>query len=220
MNVLGRVLLLVVGIAMMSTGVSLTVFSGLGTTPGSAPAVTIAAIAGVSVGTISMTFNVFYVVSQMLLLRRRYQWVQVLQLATGALFSSIIDVSSFTLRWLGVNPSNYLEQVGLAILGTLAMGIGIGFQVHAKLINLPPEGFVLAITTELRRIVGPNERLHFGNVKVASDLTHVALATVLSVLFLGGLVGVREGTVVAALTLGYIAQGTLKVLNPQPGTAQ
>ena len=46
----------------------------------------------------------------------------------------------------------------------------------------------------------------FGKTKTGFDLTMVAAATLLSLLDLGAVYGLREGTVVCALTVGYISR--------------
>ena len=51
----------------------------------------------------------------------------------------------------------------------------------------------------------------FPRIKVSFDVTLVALSVLLSVLFLHGLYGVREGTVAAALCVGMVS----KFLNPR-----
>lgn len=46
----------------------------------------------------------------------------------------------------------------------------------------------------------------FARAKVGFDVTLVVLSCILSFLFLHGLVGVREGTVAAALLVGMVAR--------------
>ena len=212
MSVLGRVTTHVFGIFLMSLGVSLTIISGLGTTPISSLPVVVSAIGGLTVGTVTVLMNLVFVLVQIALLRRRYRPVQILQLLGGFLFGLLIDATTFALTAVSLDPGNYLQQWLLALAGIVSMGVGVGFQVQPQLINLPGEGLVLALTAELRRVVGPRRRLTFGTVKTLNDAAMLIIAVVLSLTFLGELVGVREGTVAAAFLLGYIAQATLRVL--------
>lgn len=209
---LGRLFYLVAGIFLMSLGVSLTIISGLGTTPISSLPMSLAAITGSTVGIITIILNAIFILIQIALLRRRYRPVQLLQIFTALLFGSLIDATGLGLEALGVEANNYWQSWLLVLIGTLIMGVGVGLQVHANLINLPGEGLVLAVTAELRRIFGPREGLNFGRVKTVNDIVYVVLAVLLSLVFLGTVVGVREGTVFSALTLGYISQATLKAL--------
>ncbi|WP_257159424.1 YczE/YyaS/YitT family protein [Corynebacterium cystitidis] len=211
---LKRIIILVAGISLMALGVALTVLSTLGTTPISALPAALSPITGLSVGTVTVITNSSYVLMQILLLRERYQWIQLFQLATGALFGVFIDVAMFIVAPLRTDA--YLLQLPMALAGVVAMGLGIGVQVHANVINLPGEGLVLALTSALRRAFGERKHLHFGNVKIASDFTHVVLAVVLALVFLGMVVGVREATVISVFALGPISKWFLDKFPPYP----
>ncbi|WP_257161671.1 YczE/YyaS/YitT family protein [Corynebacterium cystitidis] len=211
---LKRIIILVAGISLMALGVALTVLSTLGTTPVSALPAALSPITGLSVGTVTVITNSSYVLIQILLLRERYQWIQLFQLATGALFGVFIDVAMFIVAPLRTDA--YLLQLPMALAGVVAMGLGIGVQVHANVINLPGEGLVLALTSTLRRAFGERKHLHFGNVKIASDFTHVVLAVVLALVFLGMAVGVREATVISVFALGPISKWFLDKFPPYP----
>ena len=54
----------------------------------------------------------------------------------------------------------------------------------------------------------------FGAMKVGVDVSLVAAACVLSLLFLGQVAGVREGTVAAALLVGQVARRMNRRLEP------
>ena len=51
-------------------------------------------------------------------------------------------------------------------------------------------------------------------MKVGFDLSLVLIASLLSLLFLGQLAGVREGTAAAALCVGLYAKGISRLLQP------
>ena len=70
---------------------------------------------------------------------------------------------------------------------------------------LAGEGVVLAICKVLPKV-------KFGYMKVGFDVTLVAIACILSIVFTGRLQGVREGTVAAALLVGLIAKQLGKLL--------
>ncbi|WP_053072763.1 membrane protein [Corynebacterium renale] len=107
-----RVFLLLVGIGIMSFGVSLTVVAGIGTTTNSSLPVALAAITDLSVGQLTIVFNFVYVAVQILLLRSRYQWIQLLQLVTGLIFGLLIDATAPLVEPL--RPEHYWQELGLA----------------------------------------------------------------------------------------------------------
>ena len=75
----------------------------------------------------------------------------------------------------------------------------------AGVVTLAGEGLVLAICQ-----VAP---VKFGNMKVLFDVSLVVIACVLSLLFAGGLHGVREGTVAAAVCVGQVAKLFNRILS-------
>lgn len=203
---------MLLGITVMAFGVSFSVISDLGTTPISSLPLVTSLISGLSVGTTTVLVNAVLVVLQILLLRRRFQPLQILQLAVAFVFGAMIDASTYVLTSLGVGYSAYWQQWVLTVAGIIGVGIGVALQVTANIMVLPGEGFVMAVTAELQRTFGERPALALSNVKILNDVLMVGLAIVLSLGFLGGLYGVREGTVVAALGVGWVVKATLAVL--------
>ena len=149
-----------------------------------------------TVGTATIAMHVTLILLQILLLRRRYDPVQLLQLPVALVFGFVTDFSVWVLQ--GVTASNYAMQWVLCLAGILLVGVGVSFEVTASLVTLAGEGMVLAVCKVFS--------VSFGNVKIGFDVTLVVIASVLSFLFLGGLYGVREGTVAAAFCVGLIAR--------------
>ena len=78
------------------------------------------------------------------------------------------------------------------------VGVGVSIEVMAKLVTTPGEGLVLAICK-----VFP---VKFGNTKIAFDVTLVLISLTTILIYLGHLEGVREGTIIAAIFVGFIAK--------------
>ena len=89
-------------------------------------------------------------------------------------------------------------MISLCLAGVFLVGVGVALEVVAGVVTLAGEGFVLAVCW-----VTP---FPFGNLKVAFDVLLVGVASLLSLLCLHGLYGVREGTLAAALGVGLIAK--------------
>ena len=68
----------------------------------------------------------------------------------------------------------------------------------ADVVMLPGESFVRAIVLIWKT--------NFGTTKICFDVSMAVIAAVLSFVFAGRLDGVREGTVIAALLVGFIAR--------------
>lgn len=196
-HMLRRCLLLVVGLVIMAFGVAFSIKAGLGTSPiSSLPYVLSLLPLHLTVGTATIAMHVTLIILQILLLRRRYDPFQLAQLPVALVFGSLTDFSVWALQ--GINVSAYPARWLLCIIGILLVGVGVSFEVTANVVTLAGEGMVLAVCK-----VFP---VPFGNAKIGFDVTLVVIASVLSLLFLGGLYGVREGTVVAAFCVGLVAR--------------
>ena len=176
-----RWLLLCVGLLVMAFGVAFSIKGGLGTSPISSLPYVISRITPLTVGTATIAMHVALILLQILLLRRRYQLIQLLQLPVALLFGMLTDAAVNALQ--GVVPGSYPAQWGLCLMGIALVGIGVSMEVTANVVVLAGEGMVLAVCQ-----VFP------------------VLATALSFLFLGHLEGVREGTVVAAICVGMVVK--------------
>lgn len=77
-------------------------------------------------------------------------------------------------------------------------------EVMANLINTTGEEIVLAVCK-----VAP---IKFGDMKMIFDVTRVCIAIVLSRVFLGRIVGGREGTITAAVLVDKITKQTNKLM--------
>ena len=84
------------------------------------------------------------------------------------------------------------------LIGCLILGVGVYMEVLADVFMLPGESFVRAIVLTWKT--------NFGTTKICFDVSMSVIAAVLSFVFAGRLDGVREGTVIAALLVGFIAR--------------
>ena len=192
----GRCLLLCAGLVIMAFGVAFSIKGDLGTSPISSVPYVTGLISGLSVGTTTIIMNGLFVLLQILILRRRYNWFQLLQFPAAVLFGSMIDVGGMVLT--GVSYGNYLQQWLLCAAGIFLVVLGVSLEVKANLITTAGEDVILAIC-QVRPV-------RFGTMKVAFDVTLVCLAVIFGLVFLGRVAGVREGTVAAALCVGLLTK--------------
>lgn len=195
-SLIKRILFLCLGLITMAFGVAFSIKAALGTSPISSVPYVTGAISGLSVGTTTIIMNTIFVLIQILILRRQYEWFQLLQLPAAILFGTAIDWAGWLIR--GLTPTAYWQQWVICLVGIFLVALGISMEVAARLITTAGEGIVLAICK-----VAP---VKFGNMKMAFDLTLVALSVILSFVFLGHLDGVREGTVAAAILVGQLTK--------------
>lgn len=198
-----RYVFLCAGLAIMAFGVAFSIKADLGTSPISSVPSAVSYFSPLTVGTATIVMHCVFIALQILILRRRYKPVQLMQLPVAVVFGYLTDFAVWVLR--DVTYSAYWQQWPLCIVGILLVALGVSFEVTAGVVVLAGEGLVLAICE-----VVP---VRFGYMKVAFDITLVVIACVLSFAFLGRIVGVREGTAAAAVCVGLISKQFLRPLS-------
>ena len=189
---LPRYLWFLVGVLINSFGVALITRAALGTSPISSLPYVLSFRFPVTLGQFTFAMNLFFILGQVLLLRRDFQPIQLLQVAVNAVFSAFIDVSMGLLSWLEI--SSLPMAVLVLALGCAVLAFGISVEVAPRVLMVPGEGIVQAIAA----VTG----WRFGNVKVGFDAALVATALVLSLLFFHRLQGLEAGTILSALAVG------------------
>lgn len=190
-----RYLICALGIVINSFGIAFITEGSLGTSPiSSVPYVISLRFEDWSFGTVTFIMNMIFILAQIILLRREFKPIQLLQILANLLFSACIDISTSLLWWF--QPSFIPLQILSVLLGCLILALGIAIEVAPNAVVVPGEGIVRAIT----RVSG----LRFGTVKIAFDCTLVAIALLLSLVFFHGIRGLGLGTIICALIVGWI----------------
>ncbi len=197
-----RLVYLCIGLIIMAFGVAFSIQAGLGTSPISSVPYVTSEISGLSVGAATIIMNFIFILIQILILRKKYDYFQLLQLPATILFGTAIDLAGAVIA--PITYSRYVQQWILCIIGIFLVALGVSVEVMANLITTAGEGIVLAVCK-----VTP---FKFGNIKIIFDVTLVCIAIILSLLFLGELNGVREGTIAAAIFVGQITKQTNKLM--------
>jgi uncharacterized membrane protein YczE len=189
-----RVLTFVTGLFIMAIGVTLSVKANLGLSPISCTPFVLSLKLPLTLGELTILFNLLLIGLQVLILRKNYQYFQLIQLPAVTLFGYFID---FTMGiFSGLNTSSYFMQIVLCLLSCIILAFGIFLIIKANLTYLPGEGLAVAITETFKK--------EFGKVKIGIDSSMVILGTLSSFLLLNQLEGIREGTFAAAVLVGYM----------------
>ena len=201
---LRRIIMMMAGLLLMAMGVSFSIAAGLGTSPISSLPYTLSLLTPLTVGSATILVNALMVMLQIIILRRSFHPVQLLQIAVSSVFGILIDLASSFIG--GLVPSGYLSSWMYCLLGIALVGAGVSLEVLSSTVPLAAEGLSLAISQAAGR--------RFGTVKVDVDLSLVTLSLALSIPLLHSPGGVREGTLAAALLVGTVARLLCKVLQP------
>lgn len=191
-----RYLIFLVGLFISSLGVSLVTKANLGTSPISSIPYVLSLNFSLTLGNFTIIFSLFLIALQLLILRNDFKLEHLLQIPISILFGYFIDWTMLLLSF--VHPDSYLFKVIALLIGCIILGFGVYCKVLADVAMLPGESFVRAVVQTCER--------EFGSTKVAFDVTMTVMAALLSFVFAKELNGVREGTIIAALLVGFIAR--------------
>lgn len=195
-NLILRISTFVLGLFVMAFGVALSVKANLGVSPISCIPYIYSIQFPLSMGGTTIIFNVVLILLQMAVLRKNYKAIQLIQLPVVFVFGFFIDLTLFLTN--GLAPVDYLTQAALCLASCVVMGFGVFLEVKAGITYLPGEGLALAFADTLNK--------EFGKCKIAVDSGMVVGGALSSVVLLQQLQGVREGTIVAALAVGFLAR--------------
>ena len=196
MEKLKRYLIFLVGLFVNSLGVSLITKANLGTSPISSIPYVLSLNFPFTLGNFTIFFSIFLIVLQLIILRKNFKLEHILQIPVSIIFGYFIDLTMILFSW--VNPEAYIMKIVYLLIGCLILGVGVYMEVLADVVMLPGESFVRAIVLTWKT--------NFGTTKICFDVSMSVIAAVLSFVFAGRLDGVREGTVIAALLVGFIAR--------------
>lgn len=196
MNKLKRYLLFLVGLFINSLGVSLVTKANLGTSPISSIPYVLSLKFPFTLGNFTIVYNLVLIALQIIILRKNFKIENILQIPVAVIFGYFIDFTMYLLFW--VDPQNYFMKIIALLLGCFVLGFGVYIEVLADVVMLAGESFVRAIVQTWNT--------NFGITKIIVDSSMVIIAGVLSFAIFGRLNGLREGTVVAALSVGFIAR--------------
>lgn len=202
-SVIKNYAILIVGLFIMSFGVSLSVKSNLGTTPISCIPNVLSFASTLSLGMITIIFNALLILIQILILRRNFPRVQYLQLIVTIIFGYFIDFTLWILKDLIL--ITYIQQWIVCIISCFIIAWGVLLEVKSNAIVLPGEGVSLAI----RHVTN----IEFGKLKTLFDTSNVVIGAALSLILFGTFKGVGLGTIFAAIAVGYIVRFYKRILD-------
>lgn len=195
MNIFGRYLMLLAGIAAHTFGIALMTTADLGTTPISTLPYVLSEIFGVSLGLAVFVFNMPFIAAQIAILKKA-NWRIFMQIPNIMVFSFLID--------LGMKAASMIPHEGLAAQSFMSLSanaviaVGILLQIKSDTLLQPVEGFIYAVAMK--------SKIAFGSLKIAVDSSCVVIAAILGLLVLNELFGVGIMTFVSAWLAGTLVK--------------
>lgn len=188
-----KLFVLIIGLFVLAFGIALSAKSGIGVSPSASLSYVLSRIFPFSMGTFTMAVNVVFIIVQIILLRKDFKLLNLLQLAVVFAFGYFTDLTLKIVEPMEINA--YWLRLLLCIASCIIMAMGVFLEVKAALIVMPSEGAISAIADKLH--------LDFGIVKIIMDCLFIVISCAVSLIVFHGFNGVREGTIIAALLVGF-----------------
>ena len=189
-----RLVILFAGLGVYGLGIALTVHAGIGIAPWDVLGQGIAIQTGLSFGVSTIIVSVFVLLC----------WIPLKVKPGFATIANALFVGLFADLWLLILPTldAYWQQLGIFVLGVVVVAIATGLYISSSLGSGPRDGLMQGTANALDK--------PFWLVRTAFEG---------SVLTIGWLMGgqVREGTLIFALTIGYLVQVSLKTFKIPKG---
>lgn len=193
-----RYLLFIISLFFIGLGIGFAKRAELGISPISSLAnVMSERFTFMSLGTWLLIANMLFLLAQILILRRNFKLVQLLQIPLSFVFGYFTDFGVWLVK--GLPNDIYIIKLVLLLISIVIIGFGVALGVIANAILNSPEA--------LMKVISDKTKKEFGTIKVIFDVSWVSLAVILSLIFFNGkLVGIREGTVISAILIGFVVK--------------
>lgn len=145
---------------------------------------------GIEMGKATILLHCSLVLLQIILLRRNFKPVNLLQVAVGIVFGYFTTFCNWCVSFLP-DPDGIMLRVILLLLSVVCIALGIFLYMPPDIMALAGEGTIKAISD----VSG----MAFAKVKVLFDSSLVALSLAACLLCIGSFGSVGVGTVIAAV---------------------
>lgn len=188
-----RLAMYIFGLFIMTAGISLSVISDLGVAPLSTIPYAATLCTGFDMGLGTVIMHSFFVLLQLILLRKKFRPAILLQIPAGIIFGWFTSICNGLMSYVP-KPDFIVVQLVFQLVSIILIAVGICFYLPANIVPLAGEGIVSVIS----EVFG----WQFAKVKIGFDISAVTISGVVCLLFLGHLGSVGIGTVMSAFLTG------------------
>ena len=200
-----RGLVYALGLFIMAIGVVFSVKSALGVSPVTCLANVVHQISAVDMGICTTLTYCFYILVEVVILRRDFKPAMLLQIVASTIFGTLVSLATKLFTFLPA-PEMYIMRLVYLICSIPIVALGVMLYLTPQILPTPGEGLSIAISKKTGKSVA--------NCKMITDCCLVVLSVIVSLIFFGKLVGVREGTVISALTVGFVMKRFMRLFQP------
>lgn len=189
-----RIIIYCLALLLMAFGVALSVNSDLGVSPVNSLPYVVSQILGLQMGTCVTGIFCFYILLQIIILRKEFQLYNLLQIVFSTIFGYFVDFAKMIVGDFRI--PTYFGQLAMLAMSIPLIAVGVLMYMDVQLVPMPMEGLSSCLATKLNR--------PFPSMKTIVDCIVVLTGIVLCFVFLGKLDGIREGTIITALVTGKV----------------
>lgn len=200
-----RLLVYFLGLFIMAIGVVFSVKSALGVSPVTCLANVVSQITAVNLGVCTTFVYCLYILAEFLILRRDFQPKMLLQIVASFIFGALVSLANALFAFLPA-PTAYPMRMLFLLCSIPMVALGVMFYLAPNILPTPGEGMSLAISKKTG--------LSVASSKTVFDCTLVVISAAVSLFWFHGFVGVREGTVISALLVGFVMKRMMRVCQP------
>jgi uncharacterized protein len=183
----------IIGIYILTMGISLAVRAGIGISPQSSLTRTMTLVyTPLSQGTYNFMLELFMLFLTWLVLRKDFRLKHFASLIPAFVLASCLDLNLMLTR--AIVLQDYLFKFGLLAFADALLAFGLFLMIRANLVLMPIDMFVNSVF----------ERTgwRWGDIKTSFDCTLLLISATIGFLFLGKPQFIREGTFMNAILVG------------------
>lgn len=192
-----KIFVFLVSAFIYAAGITVVKVCYLGMSPVTSVPYVISLITGITLGSCTVYYNFVFYLIQKLVMKKEYTLKKfIIQVILSFVFGVMIDFTGMLFG--GYVPQLYPVRILYLMFGCFVLASGMTGAVLSDFGVLPAEGTALCI----KKVTG----LEFGYCKITLDVISVILSVILSLIFLKGIMGTREGTLISAALVGLFAK--------------
>lgn len=190
-----RILIYCLGFFLIAIGISISAKSSLGVSPVNSVPYTVSLLTGFEQGLCTTVFFLFLILVQFLISPKNFSPFSFLQIICSFIFGWFVTLANICASFIPT-PESYLIKMIYIIVSLFFVALGVFLYVNSDLLPLPSEGVMLTFSKRTN--------IPFHICKIGFDCSVVVIAALISLISRGELLGVREGTIIAAVFVGMI----------------
>jgi uncharacterized membrane protein YczE len=183
-----RIGIYLLGLLILGCGIDFNTKTQLGVSPIISVAYNIAYLTHIPIGVMTFIYYVLLVIIQWILLGKKFDYFQFLQIPASLVTSFFIQLFDGVIL--------VASRLMMLILAIVITGIGASLTVGMKIVPNPADG--------LASVVGEKCHKGFGFGKNFFDGISIVISLIIGFVFTGGILGIGLGTVISMIFTGRV----------------